>query len=522
MRLFALLLAAAILAAPATARADDAASLLAKHKAFVGWQAGDGTLKSIVLTGDMTYQKDGATKTYAQIHGVRTGLAYRATTKELEYGTVSDSGFTGTVFWDTNRNGFTHPVRGDAEKYSISQELVLNEGIAELPGTVKGSDTVGGTPCTIVQVKADASFPVNVCIDPQTGAEKRAVIDPGGSYETQFDILDYATVKPGVKVISSWQYQGSKYTYRWTKIVADKFVSDEQLHPPAQTATWTFASGQAFPIQYEHNDTARGIYVTATINGVKGRFLMDTGASEIVLNRSFAGRVHLKPLYASSASGIGGTTKTEVQKADTLQVGGNTLSNVIVSTFDYDLFDGQENGQELDGLIGFDLFGGAIVDVDLDAQQMTLFDPAKMHVDDSLGVPLAVDLDDLTPMIPMTVNGNIPIRAILDSGNLMAKVTFSYQLASKYGLRMVVDKSVQGITRGVQFGSGVGGVSRMECGTLDSLSVGPIVYQSAPACQSRDFDSNWAIVGFDFIEHFNMLFDYPEGKLVLMPRSQGN
>jgi hypothetical protein len=58
----------------------------------------------------------------------------------------------------------------------------------------------------------------------------------------------------------------------------------------------------------------------------------------------------------------------------------------------------------------------------------------------------------------------------------------------------------------------------MRCGTLDSLSIGPIVYQSAPACQSGDFEDNWAIVGYDFVEHFNMLFDYPQGKLVLIPR----
>ncbi len=519
MRLLSAFLAAAFAIAPVAVRADDtAASLLAKHKAFAGWEAGDGTLGTLSFTGDMTYQENGATKTYSTERGLRSNLAYRFSSTQTEHGTTSDAGFTGRVFWESNRNGFTHPIVGDAEKSAISEELVFNEGLSELPGAIKGNDTVNGVACTVVQVKADASFPVNACIDPQTGAVKRAVIDPGGSYETTFDVLGYTDVKPGKKVISSWRYKQSKYTHRWTKIVADVPVSDAQIHPPAQTATWTFGNGEPFPIQYEHNDVARGIYITATVNGVKGRFLMDTGASEIALNRSFAGRAHVKPLYGSSASGIGGSTKTEVGKVDTLQVGSNTLSNVIVSTFSYDLWNGKEGDNEFDGLIGFDLFGGAIVELDLDQQQMTLFDPSKMHMDDSAGIPLAVDLQSLQPMIPMKVNGNIPIRAILDSGNLMARVTFSYQLASKYGLRMVVDKSVQGITRGVAFASGVGGVSRMECGTLDSLSVGPIVYQSAPACQSRDFDDNWAIVGFDFLEHFNLVFDYPEGKLVLLPR----
>jgi predicted aspartyl protease len=517
MRLLALLSMAAIVAAPLSARGgDDAAALLLKHKMFAGWQAGDGSLSTLTFTGDMTKDRDG--KAYAQVKELRKGLAFRETTKQLEHGTVENNGFTGRVFWESNRNGFTHPVRGDAEKYAISEELVFNEGLSELPATVNGNDTVSGVACTIVQVKADASFPINACIDPQTGAVKRVVIDPDGSYETQFDILDYANAAPGKRVISAWHYKGSDYTHHWTSVVANAQVSDADLHPPAQTATWSFANGQPFPIEYEHTDVARGIYLTATIDGVKGRFLMDTGASEIVLNRSFAGRAHLKPLYPSAASGIGGTTKTEVQRAETLQIGGNTLSNVIVSTFGYDMWNGKENGEELDGIIGYDLFGGAIVNVDLDSQQMTLYDPSTMQVDGVAGIPLDVDLQSLQPMIPMKVNGTIPIRAILDSGDLMAHVTFSQQLASKYGLRMVVDTSVQGITRGIQFASGVGGISRMRCGTLDSLSIGPIVYQSAPACQSGDFEDNWAIVGYDFVEHFNMLFDYPQGKLVLIPR----
>jgi len=171
MRLFfGVLSAAVLLAAPLTASAadDTAAALLLKHKAFVGWQAGDGSFTTLTYTGDMSSDRDG--KAYAQVREIRKGLAFRETTKQIEHGTVENDGFTGRVFWQSNRNGFTHPVRGDAEKYAISEELVFNEGLSELPGTLQGNDTVAGVACTVVQVRADASFPVNVCIDPQTGA----------------------------------------------------------------------------------------------------------------------------------------------------------------------------------------------------------------------------------------------------------------------------------------------------------------------------------------------------------------
>lgn len=521
MRLLGIFLAAAIAALPAVSHADDASALLAKHKAFVGWQFGDGAITSLALDGDMTYQQDGASKTYATARMLRSGIIHRTT---LQYGdqTTNDTGFTGHVFWETNENGFTHPVVGDAQKVAIAEDIVFNEGLSELPGTVKGDATVDGTPCTIVQLKSDSTFPINACIDPQTGALKQAVIDPSGAHEVTFDVLAYADAVPGKKIISKWHFAGSKYTHEWTKIKANGPVSDDELHPPAQSAKWKFANGQAFPIEFKDGDRDRGFFVNATFNGVKGRFLVDTGASGIVLNRSFAGRVHMKPIRSAAAYGIGGTTKTEVGLIDTFQIGGNTLSNVIVTADHEDLWNGKDgDGNEMDGLIGYDLFGGAIVELSLDAQQMTLYDPAGMHVDNNGGIVMTVDLASQQPVVPMTVNGNVPINAMLDSGDLM-EVTVSQQLVSKYGLRMMVDDSLANITNAIRFASGVGGVEREECGRLDSVSVGPVVYQNAPACKSPSFSGNDAIVGFDFIKHFNIIFDYPEGKMLLLPRNDQN
>jgi predicted aspartyl protease len=510
------MLGALVAVVPMSVRADDAAALLAKHRAFVGWQAGDGTLSSLVLDGTMTSQS--SSKPYATVHQVRRGLAERET-RTLGDGTSQDSGFTGSLFWESNQNGFTHPIVGDAEKFAIAEELLFNEGIAALPGTVKGSDTVDGVPCTTVQVKADASFAIDACIDPQTGALERAVIDPGGPYEQTADILAYSDAAPGKKIISRWRYRGSDYTHAIDKVVANQPVTDSELHPPPQTAVWTFASGQAFPMEFHDNDASRGFFVSASFNGVKGRFLVDTGASEIALNRSFAGRVHIKPLRSSTSFGIGGSTNTEVGRVDTVQVGGNTLTNVVVSSFNYDLWNGKDgNGNPVDGIIGYDLFGGAIVAISLDSQQMTLFDPASMQLSENGAIPLTVDLADLVPVIPMTVNGKIPVNALLDSGDL-AEATFSFELASRYGLNMLVDTSIQGITSGIRFSSGVGGVEREECGHVDSISVGPIVYQNAPACKSRSMSGNNAIVGFDFIKNFNIIFDYPQAKMLLLPRT---
>ena len=64
---------------------------------------------------------------------------------------------------------------------------------------------------------------------------------------------------------------------------------------------------------------------------MQGRFILDTGTAGIALTDDFANRANVKTVDKSSSFGIGGVTKTLVRKADTIVIGGNTLSNVIVT-----------------------------------------------------------------------------------------------------------------------------------------------------------------------------------------------
>src|SRR5581483_11701389 len=123
----------------------------------------------------------------------------------LPDGTSRNNGFTGRVFWESNENGFTHPVVGKALKTAVAAELLFNEGASALNGTLKGDRIIDGVSCTVVEVKVDVSDPLQLCIDSQTGAAKRAIIDPGGAAEKTIDILEYADAAPGKKVISKWR-----------------------------------------------------------------------------------------------------------------------------------------------------------------------------------------------------------------------------------------------------------------------------------------------------------------------------
>lgn len=490
-------------APPLPARADAAAAtLLAKHKTFVGWQFGDGSIRTLRLTGETL--KDSDASVYSTTKESRVGLINRIDTTGKN-GTDYE-GFTGRVFWNSDENGFTRASFGDPAKYRASVNALFDEGTQELTGAMRPAASLSGQSLSVVRVDVPNAFPIDLYVDPLTGEYKRAVFDPGGDREATLDILAYAEALPGKKVISKWKYLESKYTHQYRKIIANTEITNQDLHPPAQTATWTFTNRAPFPITV----TDHRIVVDAKVNGVDGKFILDSGASSIFLTSAFAQKAHVKTLDTSSARGIAGELAINRDRAQSIEIGGNTINNVRL-----DSGGSAMDRAAPDGLMGFDFLAGAIVTVDFNNQQMTIADPSTAQVDSGSGIPVIADLTNGTPVVTMKLNGGVDVNAMLDSGNPV-NVLYASDLVQRDHVRMMVDDT--------QLDSEllIGGISgRYEvglCGHLETLALGPVVYQNPPACQSPSFSGRDILVGLDFLKGFNsIVFDYPESKLIMIP-----
>jgi predicted aspartyl protease len=414
----------------------------------------------------------------------------------VKRGTSTSSGFTGRIYWSSDENGFIRPELGDAQKFNVAYDLLFNEATSAMPGTVRGVESIDGVETTIVRVTSDYSDAIDLYIDPQTGAYKRAVIDPNGTYETVLDIDAYADALTGKKIISKWHGESGRF-HEWTHIAANALVTDSDLHPPKQTATWTFAAPHPIPIKL----TQSRIYIDAKVNGVPGRFILDTGASGIFLKQSFADRAHVKPFDVAKAGGVGGAIATSVVRVDSIEIGGNKLSNVIADAQSLARFDA-------DGLMGFDLLAATIANLDLSNQQLTLYDPSSMSVDTNSGIVATVDLSTGQPRLPMKLNGRIDVNALMDTGDPYY-VLYGHDLIYKYGLTTLRAEALM---------AGVGGYELVNCGVIDQLSVGPVVYQMPSACESSSFTGRNILVGLDFLKNFDFVFDYSHAHIVMIPR----
>ena len=178
-----------------------------------------------------------------------------------------------------------------------------------------------------------------------------------------------------------------------------------------------------------------------------------------------------------------------MRKVDTLTFGGATLHNVIAASQNFDRDDSRELDWEgYDGLIGFDFFARR----DREARYVRFeSDRARPSTDVSTaqGVPVIVDLSAGTPAVPMMLNKTIDVNALLDTGN-PGLVLFGPDLRKKRHLNI--------------YG----------CGNFDRLELGPIVYANQAACE-WGFAGNYILLGYDFLKHFDVLFDYPHGRMLL-------
>jgi hypothetical protein len=482
-----------------TAQPLTADALFLEHQRYVNWSAGDGKVKYLRELGESVREgKRRSTFEHVQLNDAFLNSA------SVSDGFTTAIGFTGKLAWVSNQNGFTTPVTGETAKALLTQQALFCE-IASVftPQLGREHVMVDDHETTELHLHSNVALPADVYVDPATGAYRRIVIDPDGKYQRTFNGIDYTAVGDR-RFLTTWHVGASTTVSTYTKVEVNVGVTAAEVHPPPQLATWSFGDEPA-KIEFA-NEPAQRIFVDAVVNGVKGRFLLDTGAGGTSMLDSFARRAHAMPIGQTRAGGIGGSMTANTYEADTVQLGGSTLHHVHF----YSGLSERWSSEGIVGLLGYDILAGTIADLNFDASTLRLYDPATQQADTSTGFVLHPDLSTAHIRIPMQIAGKYDVMATLDSGN-PSEVLFSSYLVEHDGLPFRASFTGRGY--GI---SGVGEVHR--CGKLPSLSLGPITYQQPKACSSASFDRNEVLVGLEFMHAFNFVFDYPDDIVVMIPR----
>ncbi len=517
--------------ATAAAATNDVAAIFAKHAAYVGQPQG------LVLT----YRAKRSAKAPVpkstpapddSAFGARRETTYRrgALYRQVdEFAGVSEQeGFTGRAFWSSNVNGFTVVDYENAARRMLTANVIEGDQLgSDVAASARGTKTIDGATADIVRITPPSGIPADVAFDQKTGGYVEVTYDPDNRWErTTVHIDGYAEIAPGIRVPSGF-HTGEYVEWALTD-KAVRAVTNDDLRGPVPTAKWNFASSDASPIDVVEHQTpypfmprGQAVHVHASIGGHVGTFLLDSGASSIIIYRPYADKLKMTKLGRTGFGGVNGrgVGARFMRLNDSIDIGKNSLSNVIVA-----VADGEFSGG-IDGILGYDFLAGGLVDVDTAHQTIRILDPSAMEPTIGPGAyAFPVNLASRQPEIALKAGG-VQTRAIFDTGDDFLAV-LSDDLQSSRRLIALNDQiSVGGVP--VDFNIsffGVDGPAQVpaKCSRLNLLEVGPYKYQNVETCfgGANVFGRDGGLIGFDFLKHFNWTFDYPESKLVLTPNGK--
>lgn len=506
--------AAVLVLAPAAGSAfpgGGARALLAKHAAYVG--SPDALVVSYRAEPARTPAPT-ATPAPGPSYPPAEDVTYRRGALYHEIwrgeGVSVESGFNGRAYWSSNENRYTVIALEDAARQRITQNAIDTGRFDDSVEAVdRGSQTVDGKSVEIVRVTPRGGITADLAIDPETGGFTRITLEPDDRYRRSATrILGYTEVAPGVRVPSAFRADGrDQDTWR---LVGGKTraVSDDDLRAPSPAPRWKFGS-ESPRIEIARSTYAgRAVFVHASINGHPGKFLLDSGAGQILLYHPYVDKIGLTMLGKTAFSGISGrAVSARYAHADSIAFGDNELSNLVVTVAPPD-----DQSTYADGIVGFDVLAGAVVHVDLAHETMAFGDPATVEPTVAKGAfAFPVNLADNTPEIVVNV-GKVTTRATIDTGNAMF-VALSDNLKTSGRLVALDHYSM--------LSSGADGVQDEPdpCYLLNEMTVGPYRYQNPTVCLAKErvFGRDGGLIGFDFLRHFNWTFDYTRSRLVLTP-----
>ncbi|HEY0383474.1 MAG TPA: retropepsin-like aspartic protease [Candidatus Elarobacter sp.] len=519
MRSFFFALIAAAVGPSAAVAADGGRDALARHAAYVGHA------DSIVSTYRVVPPKaspapsasPAAAATAAPVFepgeetAYRRGLAYHQI--DRGQGVSTESGFDGRAYWTSNENRYRVVLHEDAARRAITANAVDANAFDDTTDVqARGAQTIDGVQTDIVRVTPRGGNPADLAIDRATGAFVQITYDPDNRYgRSVVHVAGYTEIAPGVRIPSSYRF-GRDASITLLR-GAVRPVTDAELQAPTPSAVWRFGAGAPARIEIERGTYGgRAVMVHASINGNPGTFLLDSGASQVLLYRPYADRLGLTMLGETAYSGVnGGTRGARFARADTIAIGDNTLSNVVVAVSGRD----PDDASRISGILGFDVLAGALVHVDLVKETIEFADPAQaMASVPKGGFAFAVNLSDGTPEIAVKAGG-AATRATFDSGNDFFAVLSD---------NLTKTGRVIGLVEGTMYFGGVDGIANepASCLNLREIAVGPYRYQNATTCfgSERVFGRDGGLIGFDFLRHFDWTFDYSRSHLILSPNGR--
>lgn len=434
------------------------------------------------------------------------GGDYRTTVKQgsftWAYGTFRGNRWrqdvNGMIFSSTNLFAESDPFAIAFRKPSDSTDGVKVLGLTD--------DAV---PSLVVEARPSAGLVERRFYDPTTYLLSRVEVTDYDGHHQVWNYGDYHSVF-GRTVAHSIDYESDGATVTLTTRILDYNtvpLTGADFAPPASRALFDLGNRDKVTLPARFTDD--GIIVGVAIAGRGLDFILDSGSSDLLVDRSVARELGMVSSGALRESFAGDFTLANARAAD-FSVAGLSARNVAFSTA---RFQEQYPGQRVVGLLGTDFIASGALEVNFEKQTLTLYRSVPADLNASGWSALPLRLDYAVPIVSAAYSG-LPGLFVADLGAVESTL-FPHYFA-KFPNRVPAGTADQGEL--VTLGGKPFGIKHI---TMKNLILGDwvfgsvqVVVPSVTYAQQRGYDG---LIGRDTLSNFNLIFDYSNDKLWFKP-----
>ncbi len=268
------------------------------------------------------------------------------------------------------------------------------------------------------------------------------------------------------------------------------------------------------------------IVIPIEVNGNKLSFILDSGVRRpILFNLSDQDSIQINDVTEITIQGLGNGApiKALSSKNNSFKLGkAENISEELYLVLDKDMNFSPSLGIPVHGILGYELFKDFIVDINYARQTLWLHDPGRyIHKpkknEETLPLSVVHKKAYLEGEVILSENENVPVRLMVDSGSSDAIWLFENEDID------IPDKNYHDF-----LGKGLSGKIFGKRTLVNGLKIGSFVLKDAKAAfpdkasfnNLKNLGDRNGSVGGEVLKRFNIVFDYPNGKITF--RKNGN
>ena len=287
-----------------------------------------------------------------------------------------------------------------------------------------------------------------------------------------------------------------------------------QQAPPSEGAARRSAQRVA-RVPFELNGNM--IYLQVRVNDSRPLwFALDTGAYNSIINLPVAQALSLKTGGAGTATGAGGQVQTVSLRGLAFDISGAPLKDLNIAALPLAFIE-NSSGRAMDGILGAEFFRRYVVEIDYEAKEISLYEPATFQYS-GRGESLPLSFYDNHPYVSAKVElpGRPPIEGefVIDAGSNIPLILLP-SFIETHKLRESLPPTLK------SYGRGVGGEVALPVGRASSLHLGGFRVErpvtAFPPAGTFGREGKAGNIGSAVLRHFKVTFDYSRRRVILEP-----